>query len=348
MRLIQRIAWMAAAFGLFLALPGPFAELHGQQPGAAAGGGRGQGEGRGRAAGAGGRGQIEAWAPMPVKPNPFTPPHKALTRLTDVLAKHKGQQNWSHLIVDDNLFHGSYISMAPGAKTPRRFHQDNRAFWIVQAGQIRFTIEGQEPFVASKGFLVHVPKRLIYSMETVGDQPSLRFEVLMANSHIMYPADETPTPMAGVKYERTRVANAKGAYDDANVPYIDYNLTIAGTPKPKRNQNQFLGDAHDGGYVNVGISNIIRGDPKTQKPAQPGDKGHFHLTGPEFWFMLEGQNEFLIGSEPIFIANQGDIVYAPAQTWHRPRHVGDGMATRLAIVGYANSHVYSAEGPGNE
>ena len=60
--------------------------------------------------------------------------------------------------------------------------------------------------------------------------------------------------------------------------------------------------------------------------------------------MLEGQNEFKIGSVPIFVANQGDIVYAPAQTWHRPRHVGAGMATRLAIVGYANSHVFSAEG----
>src|SRR5687768_7790325 len=109
--------------------------------------------------------QLEVWTPMPVKPAPFVPPHKAWTRLSDVLAKHKGQQNWSELIVDDNLFHGEYISMAPGAKTPRRFHQDNRAFWIVQDGQIRFTIEGQEPFVATKGFLVHVPKRLVYSME---------------------------------------------------------------------------------------------------------------------------------------------------------------------------------------
>jgi hypothetical protein len=47
---------------------------------------------------------------------------------------------------------------------------------------------------------------------------------------------------------------------------------------------------------------------------------------------------------PVFVANQGDIVYAPAQTWHRPRHAGNGMATRLAIVGYANSHVYDANG----
>ena len=87
--------------------------------------------------------QIDVWTPLPVKPNPFLPPHKAWTKLPDVLAKHKGQQNWSELIVDDNLFRGEYISMAPGAKTPRRFHQDNRAFWIVQDGQIRFTIEGR-------------------------------------------------------------------------------------------------------------------------------------------------------------------------------------------------------------
>ena len=339
MRLITRMAWIAAGLGLSLALPGQYAELQGQQRGA------GAGDGRGRAGGGGGRGQMEVWAPMPVKPNPFVPPHKALTKLSDLLAKHKGQQNWRELIVHDNLFHAEYISMAAGGKTPRRFHQDHRIWWVVQDGQIRFTIEGQETFVASKGFLVQVPKRLIYSMETVGDRPSLRFEVTNPDAHTMYPADETPTPIPGVKYERARVASAKGAYDDANVPYIDYNLTIAGTQKPKRNPNQFIGDAHDGGYVNVGIVNIIRGDPKTQKPAQPGDKGHFHLTGPEAWFMLEGQNEFLIGDLPIFVANQGDVVYAPAQTWHRPRHVGDGMATRMAIVGYANSHVYSAEGP---
>jgi quercetin dioxygenase-like cupin family protein len=47
---------------------------------------------------------------------------------------------------------------------------------------------------------------------------------------------------------------------------------------------------------------------------------------------------------PIFVADQGDIVYAPAQTWHRVRFAGTGMATRLAIVGYANSHVFQATG----
>jgi quercetin dioxygenase-like cupin family protein len=65
-----------------------------------------------------------------------------------------------------------------------------------------------------------------------------------------------------------------------------------------------------------------------------------HVTGPEFWFILEGKMEFKIGSVPTFVADQGDIVYAPVLTWHRIRFAGDGMATRLAIVGYANSHVF--------
>src|SRR4029453_582761 len=117
MKLSRSIA-IAVGAGLVLAMSGQVA-VQGQEPS-----------------------QIGGWPPLPVKPNPFVPPHKPWTKLSDVLAKHKGQQNWSELIVDDNLFHGEYISMAPGAKTPRRFHQDNRAFWIVQDGQIRFTIEG--------------------------------------------------------------------------------------------------------------------------------------------------------------------------------------------------------------
>ena len=308
MTLRKRMAFITAGLGLFLALPGQQGELRGQN-------------------------QILVWAPMPVPPLEYVAPNKPLTRLSDLRSKHAGEQNWTETVVSDNLFHGDYISMAPGAKTPRRFHQDNRAWWFVQDGQIRFTIEGQEPFVASKGFLVQVPHRNVYSMETVGNRPSLRFEVTIANSNTMYPIDETPPAVPGVKFARTRVANIKGSYDKANVPYIDYNETIAGNPKPKQNQNQFIGDSH-------GIVNIIRGNPKTQPPARDEDKGHLHITGPEFWFILEGQMEFKIGSLPIFVADQGDIAYAPAQTWHRVRFAGAGMATRLAIVGYANSHVF--------
>ena len=73
--------------------------------------------------------------------------------------------------------------MGPGKKTPRRMNADTREWWVVQAGQIRFTIDGVEPFVASKGFLVQVPYRTMYTMETLGNEPSLRFEVNIARAH---------------------------------------------------------------------------------------------------------------------------------------------------------------------
>lgn len=311
MRLLKRAAFLAAAPVLISVLPGPQNEMRGQN-------------------------QIMVWAPQPVQPNPWIPPNKPITRLTDLRAKHAGEQNWTETVVSDNLFCGEYISMAPGMKTLRRFHQDNRAWWIIEDGQIRFTIEGQEPFIATKGFLVQVPHRNVYSMETVGDKPSLRFEVTIANANTMYPIDETPPPTPSVEYIKARVANIKGKYDKANVPFIDYSQVIAGHPTPKENPTQFINDPH-------GIANIIRGDPNKQPPAREQDKGHLHVTGPEFWFILEGQMEFKIGSVPAFIADQGDIVYAPVLTWHRIRFAGEGMATRLAIVGYANSHVFQSE-----
>ena len=312
MRSLNRGTWLTTGLILISVLPGLQTKISGQN-------------------------QIQVWAPQPLQPGPWNPPNKPITRLSELRAKHQGEQSWTETIVSDNLFRGEYISMAPGAKTPRRFHQDNRAWWIVEDGQIRFTIEGQEPFIASRGFLVQVPHRNVYSMETVGDKPSLRFEVTIANANTMYPIDETPAPAQGFQYVRARVANIKGKYDKANVPFIDYNQVIAGHPTPKENPTQFINDPH-------GIANIIRGDPKKEPPAREEDKGHLHVTGPEFWFILEGQMEFKIGSIPTFVADQGDIVYAPSLTWHRIRFAGEGMATRLAIVGYANSHVFQAPG----
>ena len=137
MRTVTRMICVVIGAGLLLALPGQEARVHGQQEPQRGGGG-------GRGAGGGGRGQMEIWSPMPIKANQFVPPNKALTRIADLLAKHKSQPNWTEVVVHDHLFHGEYISMAAGAKTPRRFHQDHRVWWVVQDGQIRFTI-GQTP-----------------------------------------------------------------------------------------------------------------------------------------------------------------------------------------------------------
>src|SRR5271165_6515107 len=106
------------------------------------------------------------WAPKADVPTKYAGVHKPLTKVADVKARHAGQMDWSELVVDDDQLRGEYVSAAPGTKAPRQLHPDTREFWIVLAGQIRFDIEGQQPFVARKGWMVQVPMQTFYSMET--------------------------------------------------------------------------------------------------------------------------------------------------------------------------------------
>jgi mannose-6-phosphate isomerase-like protein (cupin superfamily) len=265
-----------------------------------------------------------AWAPVPTQAATWVAPNRPIWRLADLLVQHKGQADWTQTVVSDSLLHADYISMGPGEKTPRRFHPDTREWWIVEDGQIRFSIEGQEPFVASKGFLVQVPYRTVYSMETVGDKPSLRLEVNIAGAQIMYPADETPVTKDNTKFVKVLI-QGRGQYDQGNKPYIDFNAVVDGSEKHRR----FIADDR-------AVANIILGDPKKQPPVTDANWGHFHEESGEFWIILLGKMEYKIGNLPIFIADQGDVVYAPKQTWHRARFAGDSLACRLAMNGYQN------------
>jgi mannose-6-phosphate isomerase-like protein (cupin superfamily) len=260
-----------------------------------------------------------AWAPQPVENPGWVAPNKPIWKLSELLAQHKGQPNWKETVVSDTTLHADYVSMAPGTKTPRMFHPDNRAWWIVQDGQIRFSIEGQEPFVATKGYMVQVPYRNIFSLEVVGDKPALFVAVNIAGDTILYPLDEQPSAMPGFNFVKVRISG-KGKYEGVNKPYTDFAKIVSGAERPGR----FVGDDR-------AVANIIRGMPQNPKDV---DKGHFHEVSSEFWFILEGQIEYKIGSLPILIADQGDIVYAPKQMWHRATHAGTGWSTRLAMNGY--------------
>jgi mannose-6-phosphate isomerase-like protein (cupin superfamily) len=272
------------------------------------------------------RQRIEAWAALPESLPPFVPPNKPVTRISDLLEKHRGQQSWTEVVFSDHIWHATYISMGPGERTVPRFHQDHVVYWMVQGGQIRFEIEGQKPFVASKGFLVQVPKRLVYSMATVGNVPSLRFEVNMAHGGVLYPAAETPPEVPGITYQRVTVANAKGAYTEAHAPYLDFNRVISGeTEGPGR----FLGSRHtdpEGGYTNIGNVHIGRGATPDSPAPGPG-VGHLHMGSAEAWFVMEGQIWARFGHLPPIVADQGDILYVPAGWVHSLRSHGPGMST---------------------
>ena len=271
------------------------------------------------------------WAPKSVKLLGWTAPHKPVWKLSEILAAHKGKASWGLTVVSDDHLKGDYIQMASGEKTRRRMHPDTRAWWVVQDGQIRFTIDGQEPFVASKGYLVQVPYRTFYAMETVGDKPSLRFEVNIAHAKTMYPVDEAAPMLKGFDFVKTTVAG-KGAYSGGNRPWIDFNAVAAGT----ETQRRFIADDR-------AVSNIIFGDAKALAPAKDEDKGHFHPECAEFWFILLGKMEYKLEGAGMVYAEQGDIVYAPRMHWHRPRFSGDGPACRLAMNGYQDiAHMFEA------
>ena len=79
----------------------------------------------------------------PVKPMSYHAPMKPLVRLADLKAKHKGQANWSELVVDDKNNRAEVISAAPGSKVARHLHSDAPEYWVVQEGRIRFEINVQ-------------------------------------------------------------------------------------------------------------------------------------------------------------------------------------------------------------
>jgi mannose-6-phosphate isomerase-like protein (cupin superfamily) len=292
----------------------------------------------GPAAGRGGRGatpSIKVWAPKPVLA-PFIAPNRPVWHVADLLKAHAGQKSWSQVVVRDaDGLTGAYIQMAPGEKTKTQFHVDSSMFWFVQSGQMRVTIEGQAPFIASKGFVVQVPPRVQYAMETLGDASSLRFEVTHTRAQPFYPLSETPTPVNGYKYEKVTLQGAPGSYG-ATKPFIDYQKEVI----------------EGGGRA----ANIRDGETAANINRAPGAPtppstqwGHFHDGTSEFWYMLEGSAEFLIEGEPLVHAAQGDIVYAPAGRWHRSGHIGE-IATRVSIhpIATAANSLQADAGGGGE
>lgn len=264
------------------------------------------------------------WAPKPAAA-PFVAPNRPHWKLDDLVKSHAGRKSWSEVVVRDaNGLTGAYIQMAPGEKSPKVMYSDAVTFFVVQAGQMRVTIEGVEPFIASKGFLVQAPSARFVQTETVGDEPSLRFEVTQTLSPAIYAEDEKPPASRGKRYVRTGYYTAPEPYGEKR-PYINFQRDIV------------QGGMAGGGAVQDDlISANINRQPSAPRPPD-SDKGHFHIGTSEFWFILEGEVNFLIEGVPYFTAAQGDVVYAPPGRWHRATSGGAGMATRLSIHPVASS-----------
>ncbi|MBI3473808.1 MAG: cupin domain-containing protein [Candidatus Solibacter usitatus] len=278
----------------------------------------------------------ELWAPKSDAPGAYAPPHKPWTKLADLKAKHAGQAEWRELIVDDEHLHAVYIQSKPGAKEPRALHPDTRAWWVVMEGQIRFDMEGQQPFVASKGSMVQVPMQTLFSLETTSDGPALRFEVNIHGAKTLYTRQADTPQMPGFNWMPVRFFNrAVGVYGRNNKPHATFDELAKDLEEGRRKGT--LKVVED----DRGAANFIYGYEKNLPPINPKDKGHYHPEGAEFWLIMAGQIRYPIEGQGVIIASEGDVVYVPKFTFHAPRWYGQGPSCRLAMNGYPNiAHLF--------
>jgi quercetin dioxygenase-like cupin family protein len=269
-----------------------------------------------------------AWAPKPIKTPAYKSPQRPWVKLADLKAKHKGQPTWRELIVDDGRLTGEYFSAAPGTKVSRRFHPDTREWFAIVEGEVRVEIEGQEPFTAARGSLVNIPRQTIYSLETIGTAPSLRFAVNVAGAKTVFPQDaELPPPPAGTAWTQVRINRTPGRYDEYNQPHL--NIHEAAAKNEKYSGGRFVRDDKSEMLV-------LYGHEKNLPPLDPADKGHFHAESAEFWLVFSGRIRYSFEGQQPFIAGEGDVVYVPASTWHATRYIGDNSC-RLSITEYVGN-----------
>ena len=57
------------------------------------------------------------------------------------------------------------------------FHAESAEFWLVFTGQIRYSFEGQQPFVAGEGDVVYVPAGTWHATRFSGEQPACRLSI---------------------------------------------------------------------------------------------------------------------------------------------------------------------------
>jgi quercetin dioxygenase-like cupin family protein len=268
------------------------------------------------------------WAQQPAKTPGYKAGLKPWVKLADIKSKHKGQANWREVIVDDGRLTAEYVSAAPGTKLSRRFHPDTREWFAIVEGEVRVEIEGQEPFTAARGSLVNVPRQTIYSVETIGATPSLRFTLNVSGAKIVYPRDvEPPSPSPGTAWTEVRINRTPGRYDEFNQPHL--NIHDAAAKNEKYSGGRFVRDDKSEMLV-------IYGHEKNMPPLDPTDKGHFHAESAEMWLVFSGKIRYSFEGQQPFIASEGDVVYVPSNTWHATRFIGDN-ACRLSITEYVGN-----------
>ena len=260
------------------------------------------------------------WAAQKVPESPYDGPNKPVTHIADILKAHQGQASWDQQVMLTRDFDGHYVSLAPGEKTKCMFYADDRVFGWIYSGQVKITIDGQQPFTATKGYLFDVAPRLSYCMENTGSEPAVFYRSTPAGQMPSYPQSETPTPVKGWRYIKARITST-GGYDAPNQPSLDFNAYAAGGGKSR----DFAWDGHTSAHI-IRSGNLAKLPPDSSW-------GHFHENMVEAWVVIEGKLDVLISGIGMVHGETGDVIQANNERWHRATCAPDtGPCTRLAMT----------------
>ena len=251
------------------------------------------------------------WAAQKDGETPYILPNKPIWHIADILKDHSGQSRWEQKVVLTRDVDARYIQMAPGDKQKCQFYADDRAWGWVYSGQVKVTIEGQEPKLLSKGWAFNVAPRLAYCMETVGTAPVVFYRATPAGQLPSYPESETPVPVPGYHYIKGLTTSA-GSYDALNLPF--FNVDEYGDST--KTGGRFLHDGHTCANLNVG-------QPLTQLPPDT-NWGHFHENMVEFWVDVYGSLDVLISGVGLVEGKYGDVISANEGRWHRATAAPNG------------------------
>jgi mannose-6-phosphate isomerase-like protein (cupin superfamily) len=277
----------------------------------------------------------------PIQPAPYLSPMKPLVHLADLKNKHKGEVNWTELVVYDKNNRAEVTSAGPGSKLPRQLHSDAPEYWVVLEGRIRFEVEDPpgefQTFEAGKGDLVLAPERHLFSLQVIGSEPAIRLAVTLPDTSAIY---ETKPEHAekGMEYIPVTLFTGNNPDDVPNHGKPDrlfFNIDALQKEHPVHRSWSDLAVRKNRAHAN-----IICGYAADVKHIA-GDLGHYHPDFAEIWTIMRGQQSFTIEGLKPFVASEGDIVYAPAKRWHLIEAAGEGMSCRLAMTPYPDgNHLY--------
>jgi mannose-6-phosphate isomerase-like protein (cupin superfamily) len=288
-------------------------------------------------------------------PKPITraykPPMKPVTRLADVKAKHKGKSTWREPVIDDGNSVSFLVQEPAGTRHERRLYPDSAAWFVVFEGRVRFEIEKPdrtfEVIDATKGSYIFVPERMLHSLEVVGGEPALRYEVTAGPSSTpVYQNRPAQTPK-DVELIPVTLSTGPNPLDVRNEglngkPW-PHHFNVYEIEKQNAGKKTFTQEAM---RANRARGNFICGYRPTSQPTESGNRGHLHTDTGESWIVMLGELRWVFeGDEKnAIVARQGDIMYAVPGTFHSPQFWGtQGLNCRLTNSTMPSlNHLYDA------